>query len=135
MEKRSFNARQFLVGDVRWWSGFQLVGGGIGLFGLLATSSKTDIPKPFLIALILVGGVFAVNAWRLRRWAILCEAILFTISSIWNAVLLLANLGHSGMGKIAWYLSASVFIAIQFFWAFKAGVGSSDYETTNSEES
>lgn len=111
-----------LISHVRWWAGFQIVVCGIMFFVSLMVLIKTDDSELSLslFAFFLVLGVLAVNAWRLRKWAILGETILFTMTSIWNALVLVTNSGRDGMLTTAVYLGFSVSIAMEFYRAFKA---------------
>jgi len=98
---------------------------------LIASSGHAHLAPLWIPALLLIG-FLAVNAWRLKRWAILCEAVLYTGSSLLNLTVLLFNIGRGG--EVGFYLLVSTVNAVEFFRAFKAGVGSSDSESTKSEE-
>jgi hypothetical protein len=128
-EQEITQERKRLVSHVRFWSGLQLVVSAIILVGAFVSPRFWENQfAPFLIAAILVWSFVAVSAWRLQKWAIFCQMVLYTASSLWNAIMLLLYQHHGQpIGKPALYLSISIFVAQGFFRAFKARLSPKDY--------
>ena len=120
--------RKSLTFQVRFWAGFQLFIVAafllIGVIPILRGRAELKPEVPFLMVFYCVIAFLAVNAWRLRKWAILGEAILFTASSVWNAVAVIVAITHGHPPEAVLYLAGSIFVASQFFRTLNADLGS-----------
>lgn len=122
-----FKERKPLVAHVRFWSGLQLVVIAVTIvISCISPSFRQNRLAPLLIVGLLLWGVVAFYAWRLQRWAILCEVVLFTGSSLWN---LTAWLFLGSGAKAGLFLAVSATVAAEFYRAFKADLRSSERST------